>query len=120
MIPFLAGTPALFKASIAMQGSGMVGMIVAQTAPNADVLQYGSTGVVSLSFMYMIYALSAGKIVSSLTETTQARLLELLSKSEAREEASQRREDTLIAMNQNLISVLTAKKPPHTGGVSNV
>lgn len=108
----LTAAPGALKAAAMMQGSGTAGLIIAQTAPEAEVLQYGATGVVSISFLYMMYALGAGKIVSRSTEKTEEALIELAKKATEREAEALKREASLIEMNGRLLDMVLAPLSP--------
>jgi len=100
------GIPSVLKGVIGAQGFGAFGLLIAQTAPSSEFLQYGATGVVSLSFLYMMYALSRGTIVSRSTEQTEKTLAELAEKALGREAEGLKREEALISMNARLLDMV--------------
>ncbi len=113
---FLAGASPALKAVVAMQGSGTAAAIIAQTAPGSEVLQYGATGVISMAFLYFIYALGNGKIVSNATQITEAKILDLATKATEREADALKREDeankresSIGDINERLFKVLSAR-----------
>lgn len=109
----IVAAPSVLKGVIGAQGFGAFGLLIAQTAPSSEFLQYGATGVVSLSFLYMMYALSRGTIVSRSTEQTEKTLAELAEKALGREAEGLKREEALISMNARLLDMVDrANHPP--------
>lgn len=76
------------------------------SAPGSDVLNYGAVGVLSLAFLYLVYALSKNQIVSRDTAKFEAKQLELTEMALKLAERAQSNDDRLAAIAERQLAWL--------------